>query len=173
MHDEKIHGKWIPGYEGRYSVTTEGEVWSFRRCRCSSARRLNPTPAKRRGSYPLVHLYGDGKKRVCRAVHILVMLTYVGPRPEGMEICHNNGDPLDCRLSNLRYDTSTENNFDIKKHGRQLGPRRRFDDATAKKIKTLLKRGGPLGFQSELSRRYGLHSSTLSGIKRGKIWKDV
>lgn len=174
MYNEEEHGKWIPGYEGMYSVTTDGDVWSFKRWRgFGGARKLSPTPARKRGGYPLVHLYPEGRKRVCRAVHVLVMLTYVGPRPEGMETCHNNGNPLDCRLSNLRYDTSTENNLDIKRNGRKIGPKMRFDDRTAKRIKFLLKKGGPLGFQSELARKYGLHCSTLSDIKRGKIWKDV
>ena len=51
-------------------------------------------------------------------IHRLVLEAFVGPCPEGMETCHNNGVRTDNRLENLRWDTSSANNDDIVKHGR-------------------------------------------------------
>ncbi len=51
-----------------------------------------------------------------RKVHHLVAAAFIGPRPEGMVICHNNGDPLDNRVENLRYDTQAANIEDMYAH---------------------------------------------------------
>ena len=50
-------------------------------------------------------------------MHRLVLAAFVGPLPEGKEVCHNNGNPGDNRLENLRYGTKSENNLDRVKHG--------------------------------------------------------
>lgn len=56
---------------------------------------------------------GQYVKRVSR----LILETFVGPCPEGMECCHNNGNPEDNRLENLRWDTRSNNHLDKIKHG--------------------------------------------------------
>ncbi len=45
-------------------------------------------------------------------VHNLVLETFVGPRPEGHDGDHVNHDPLDNKLSNLRWRPSAENRAD-------------------------------------------------------------
>lgn len=42
--------------------------------------------------------------------HKLMALTWLGPRPKGMEIDHLNGNKLDWSLDNLQYVTPAENN---------------------------------------------------------------
>ena len=50
-------------------------------------------------------------------VHVLVLEAFVGPRPEGMQCCHNNGIADDNKLKNLRWDTPRNNVRDRKLHG--------------------------------------------------------
>lgn len=50
-------------------------------------------------------------------VHRLVLETFIGPCPEEMECCHNDGNPQNNKLVNLRWDTPTNNNRDKIKHG--------------------------------------------------------
>jgi hypothetical protein len=50
-------------------------------------------------------------------VHILVMLTFVGPPPDGQEVCHDDGDRQNARLDNLRYGTRAANVADTVRHG--------------------------------------------------------
>lgn len=113
----------IPGYEGSYEASDLGRVRSVERTitdRLGRSRRvrnrvLRPAVCKRGDR--ITHLsvvLGLGNPH---HVHRLIMLAFVGPRPEGLETCHNNGDPTDNRLENLRYDTNSANHLDMQRHG--------------------------------------------------------
>ena len=52
-----------------------------------------------------------------RTVHSLVAEAFIGARPEGMEICHSDGDPTNNHLDNLRYGTPSDNTLDKVRHG--------------------------------------------------------
>lgn len=47
----------------------------------------------------------------------MVVAAFIGPRPEGLQVCHNNGVHYDNRAINLRYGTPKENSQDSVKHG--------------------------------------------------------
>lgn len=51
------------------------------------------------------------------ATHAIIALTFHGPRPEGMQTRHLNGNPLDNRAENLQYGTPAENQADRWAHG--------------------------------------------------------
>ena len=53
--------------------------------------------------YPFMRQFGN------RTCHMLMALTWIGPRPEGYEVDHLNGDMLDWSTDNLEYVTPTEN----------------------------------------------------------------
>ncbi len=59
-----------------------------------------------------------------RSIHHLVAETFIGPRPEGAWVLHNNGDPEDNRPENLRYGTAAENTADSVKHGTHANTRK-------------------------------------------------
>lgn len=100
----------IPGYDG-YMVSDTGDVMSFKRSH--SGRLLKPIAAT--GGYLVVKL---GNSNNPQRIHRLVLEAFVGPCPEGMEACHNNGDPADNCLENLRWDTKSANMFDRSAHRR-------------------------------------------------------
>lgn len=102
---------WRPvtGYEGYYEVSDHGDVRRAGRSEVLKGGRL-------KGGYRCVNLSVNGSAH-SRRVHALVMSAFVGPRPEGMVVCHNNGIPHDNRLSNLRYDTTAANAMDSVRHG--------------------------------------------------------
>lgn len=111
--------KPVPGYEGSYEASTLGRIRSADRVAAGHHRvpgqilRLNPT---QNGYYLRVALSQNGARRTF-TVHRLVALTFMGPRPDGMEIRHLNGDGRDCRLDNLAYGTRSENILDQVAHG--------------------------------------------------------
>ena len=70
--------------------------------------------------YRYVALFYDDQKRR-RPVHQLVAEAFIGPRPPGLHVCHNDGDPANNQPSNLRYDTPSENSYDTVRHGHHRG----------------------------------------------------
>ena len=113
----------IPGYGGYYEVSDQGNVRSLGRLITRSdgqqrrfrGKKMNPV--QHECGYPLVKLSRGMSDRRQAYVHRLVLETFVGPCPEGMEACHNNGDPTDNRLRNLRWDTHSGNIRDVVAHG--------------------------------------------------------
>lgn len=109
----------IPGYEGSYEVSDRGRVRSLDRIVVRSDGREIRCKGKvlSQGVHPKgylgVRLCGKTKK-----VHRLVLEAFVGPCPDGMECCHNNGIPGDNKLTNLRWGTRIENAADVRRHGR-------------------------------------------------------
>jgi hypothetical protein len=74
----------------------------------------------RSGNYDgryMLGVFTGGRKRVTRAVHILVAEAFLGPRPEGLWVCHWDDDGQNNRLSNLRYATPLDNSADAKRNG--------------------------------------------------------
>jgi len=114
--------EWRPvvGYEGLYEVSDAGDVRSLSRAvpnRYGTRRvqgRVLTASVGQRGRLS-VNL-SDGRAEM-RLVHHLVLEAFVGPRPEGMECCHGDGNPGNNRLENLRWDTHTSNMLDMKAHG--------------------------------------------------------
>jgi HNH endonuclease/NUMOD4 motif len=115
---------WKPvvGYEGLYEVSDQGNVRSLDRWgnggggsrRLSRGRRLTP---QKSGSYLKVGLTRNGSGST-RSIHVLVLEAFVGQRPDSALACHNDGDRRNNQLSNLRWDTQSNNMLDAVKHGR-------------------------------------------------------
>lgn len=63
----------------------------------------------------VLHKGGDTKTKY---VHRLVLESFTGPAPEGMECLHIDGDKTNNHLDNLRWGTRQENILDIVRHGR-------------------------------------------------------
>lgn len=124
-----------PGFEGHYEVSDDGRVRSVDRVitlkngRTRKKRGVELSPSVDEHGRLGVSLYLDGRQ-TRRRVHVLVLEAFVGPRPAGMEGCHNNGVVTDNRRTNLRWDTSSENRYDTVRHGhhpnasKQTCPRR-------------------------------------------------
>lgn len=110
--------KPIPGYEGIYEVSAQGRVRSIDRLDARGRRIRGRVlkPETNRYGHLQVGLWSGGEK--CKAyVHRLALLAFIGPPPEGMEGCHNDGNPSDNRLENLRWDTRSANMLDKVLHG--------------------------------------------------------
>ena len=133
MQAEDQHTEeWRPvvGYEGAYEVSSLGRVRSLDRViqrRGQGAMRIKGRllrPATNWAlPYPSVQLSGGAR----HYVHELVATAFHGPRPEQSWECrHLNGDPVDNRRENLAWGTSSENSYDIVRHGRNRNANKRF-----------------------------------------------
>ena len=57
---------------------------------------------------------------VAAKVHHLVLEAFVGPRPDGAVGCHGKKGVLVNEIGNLRWDSVSENNRDITRHGKRM-----------------------------------------------------
>ncbi|WP_372462860.1 NUMOD4 motif-containing HNH endonuclease [Rhodococcus rhodochrous] len=159
--------KPIPGFEGYYDVSNQGNVRGLDRIVPAGPRqyRIKGKVLKPRvnvqTSYLSVSLRKNGATHYLH-IHTLVLLAFVSPRPDGMEVCHNNGDRSDNRLSNLRYGTPSENGHDAVRHGRNKNER-----------KTHCKRGHPFDLLNTYFQpnRGGRFCRTCREIRR-REWRD-
>ncbi len=103
----------IPGTAGNYLVSDDGQVWSLpRTTTVGGVLKQGRDPA----GYATVAPCVAGKQRT-RRVHCLVLEAFVGPRPEGAECRHLDGDPTNNHLDNLAWGTNSENKYDVVRHG--------------------------------------------------------
>ena len=114
--------KPVPGYEGFYSVSDLERVRSDKRTivdKNGHSRRIPGaiiTPEKKSSGYLIVRLWKN-HDQTKRYVHRIVLETFVGEAPAGMQACHWNDDKEDNRPENLRWGTPNENMFDRVRNG--------------------------------------------------------
>lgn len=124
--------RWLPvvGYEGYYEVSDHGRVRSLDRlvdlppygAKKRVRGRIMATTKGRLG-HMWTRLSRDGKTEVALG-YVLMLEAFVGPRPIGYQACHNDGDPSNNHLSNLRWGTPSENAMDAVIHGRHRNARK-------------------------------------------------
>jgi hypothetical protein len=106
---------WLPvvGWEGFYEVSDLGRVRRIFLPPFEGYRVLRPSLCT---YHPSVSL-SRRSRVVRRTVHVLVAAAFLGPRPPGLEVCHNDGNKMNAAASNLRYDTHQANEHDKRIHG--------------------------------------------------------
>lgn len=112
-------GTWrpVPEFEGIYWVSDQGEI--FTQPRMGSSGGLIKIQRAKTGGYA-VYRFCDRDRSRTRTIHAVVAEAFLGPRPDGMEVRHLNGDPTDCRLVNLAYGTHGDNVLDTVRHGNHV-----------------------------------------------------
>ena len=104
----------VPGYEGLYEASSFGLVKSLKRKTTPGKILKQSLDGK---GYPSVTLSKNNNQKRFRVPWIIAM-TFIGPRPKGLDVCHNDGNKLNNTSKNLRYDTRKSNAHDTIKHGR-------------------------------------------------------
>jgi hypothetical protein len=163
----------IEGYPA-YRVSRDGDVQS--RWSRTVYKRLTETwlPLKpiHRGGYLTVNL-SDGLKKTCHSVHRLVLEAFVGPRPVGLICCHNDGDPSNNRVENLRWDSYRANSEDMLRHGTRLMGEQsnaKLTEEAVHEIRRLRSGGGKF---ADLARRFGVSPQNVEAIVYRRSWKHL
>lgn len=174
MKSDVEHWKPVVGYEGLYEVSDLGRVRSLynKRTRLGGGILCQGWCK----SYPMVSLRKNKKSRT-HTVHPLVLTAFVGPRPDGLQGCHNNGEATDNRLKNLRWDTRAANFADMARHGSRIGvvrgaknPKAKLNDAVIPVIRQRRKAGEQLW---AIARDYGVNDRSIAMICLGQTWRHV
>lgn len=116
----------IPSFDG-YEVSDAGAIRSkdrmVRHNRAKSGvyfkrgQTIRQFVTKLPTSRVYCHLIRNDGVEIGAGVGRTVLEAFVGPCPDGMECCHSDGDRWNNRLSNLRWDTKSENQLDSVRHG--------------------------------------------------------
>jgi len=129
--------RWLPiaRFEGFYEVSDLGRVRSVDRTVESTSAWGRPCMRTYRGQLltpvPIwdghlrVKLGRPGRKNRLVRVHHLVLKAFVGPCPTGLLGCHDDDDPTNNSLNNLRWDTPSSNIFDQVRSGKHRETQKR------------------------------------------------
>lgn len=119
---------------------------------------------------------GSGKAylrvQICRKdyyIHRLILEAFIGPQPKGMQACHNDGNPKNNNISNLRWDTPKRNSHDKIVHGTSgKGSTNAMSKISETDWLTIV-----LCYQlvssKMLASRFGLIPATITAIAMGRI----
>lgn len=168
--------KWktIKRWAGLYEISTYGRVRSLdRTVRSRGGTRVIPGRILRQSlgssGYLQVGLTIRGKGGH-KMVHRMVLETFVGPCPNGMEACHGPRGKLDNHLDNLRWGTHQENVAEsvaqgIHAYGTRCGNSKLNEEQVAE-IRACV---GRVPY-SELALQFGVSQMTICRAAHGHSW---
>lgn len=167
----------VPGFPA-YAVGDDGSVWSRLKRNggkpCVLGNHWSPLKqVADKGGYLCLGLHREGKT-YRRRVHHLVLEAFVGPRPNGSECCHGDGNRANNRVGNLRWGTKAENDADKTRHDTWLRgarhPQARLTEEMVREIREIAAKGRS---KPSLASRFGVTKRTITLIVQRKAWSHV
>jgi hypothetical protein len=122
--------------------------------------------------YPRVKLYKDNDGEwITIGIHRLVAAAFIGPRPDGYHTCHNDGNPANPTLENLRYDTPKGNLADRVRHGTlAYGENSGVAVLTEELVREIRVLAASGMSQRKIAATIGHKRSTIRAVLEGKSW---
>lgn len=165
--------KPVPNFPDYY-CSKDGDIFSSKG---KTLKKLNSTIKKYKQAYRKARLYvtlRKNNKSYRKFVHQVVMLTFVGDYPEGKEINHIDGNPLNNKLENLEYVSSSENTRHAFKNGlnKNAGDNHyiaKLDDIKVLTILTLEENSN----LTKLSEHFKVARSTIQDVVKNRTWKHI
>jgi hypothetical protein len=166
--------KSVVGYEDYYEVSDAGRVRSIDRL---GLDRTRDKPRKLKGrsisayvnnGYPAVRLHkAPNPPRHCY-IHRLVAAAFIGPAQKGQEVCHRDGNPLNCSPGNLYWGTSRQNARDAIVHGTMpRGTRHGTSKLTEAAVRSIRADSRVMRF---IAADYGVSQAAIQNVKSRKNW---
>lgn len=173
---DKTKVKTIPGFSN-YAISREGKVWSKSRFSFQTQKLKGQwLKSGNRNGYLGVVLRKRNKS-YSRDVHRLVLETYVGPCPEGMESRHLDGNSQNNNLNNLCWGTHSENMRDTVQHGTHVDNRgekcgnSKLTERDVRMIIYMYRTG--LFLVGEIAKQYRVSKSCIAGIINRRNWRHL
>jgi len=165
--------KSIESYEGLYEISNYGRIKRFNKNKRFRAFKILKLYKRLDGHLEVALSKSGNEKKFL--IHRLVLKAFVGPCPEDKEGCHNDGNPENNLIENLRWDTHRNNVQDSIKHNTinrgSKRPAAKLNEIKVKEIKKLLKEDQLT--QMEISKIYNISAGVVSQIKNRKAWKHI
>lgn len=174
--------KPIPGWEDLYEVSDQGRVKSLYRSFINARghHRIYPSrlikiagQSSKRGGYGVISLCHKGRQQTAH-LHQLVASVFLGPKPKGMEVCHNDGDPTNNCAANLRYDTRASNQADRKRHGTDsIGVNHGRAKLNEMQVRLARRLKGRKGCTLAVANHWKITDTTLRHVQAGRTWSHI
>lgn len=168
----------IPGFP-RYAINESGVVLSIcghgfgagTNLPWADAKQIKPTTGT--GGYQFVSLRHDG--RTSRAsVHALVITTFVGPCPLGMQCRHLDGNRTNNHVSNLAWGTPLENQHDRIRHGtNNKGSNVCTSKLTDNDVLEIRRRAANGESKVDIAKDFPVNPPNISHIVLRRSWKHI
>jgi hypothetical protein len=169
-----------------YEVSNDGLLRSWKR---KTRRWRNPAPGRRDapvlvGGYTNARGYTahilrkpDDPKPYRRLLHRLVAVAFLPQPKDGQtDVCHNDGNPRNNCVENLRWDSHHANQMDMQKHGTtQEGERCVTAKLTAQQVAFIRSEvaRGPRGTQRKLAMQFNVCPATICQIIKNRTWRSA
>ncbi|WP_159585955.1 NUMOD4 domain-containing protein [Chelativorans xinjiangense] len=151
--------KDISGFEGLYSVSTHGRIWSH------VSGCLKKAKTSRRDRYLSVKIYKNGQENNF-LVHRLVAETFI-PNPEGKpQVNHKDFDRQNPRVDNLEWNTPLENVGHFLASGRKKRCHRSHPRWHVNRVRSLYS-SGDLSIE-QLARAFRMSTKTVCKMINGE-----
>ncbi len=168
-----MRNKDVVGYEGLYSVTADGRIWSYGKCNNNQNGKYLKL-ANHHTGYATVSLRKN-KRRHTLVVHRIVAIALL-PNPLLLpQINHKNGVKTDNRIGNLEWCTGSQNKLHAH---RVLGVKNvcgsahknsKLSEEDVRKIKAEI---GKVSYR-QLGFKYKISGNIIRNIALGKAWRHV
>lgn len=171
--------KPLPSFPSHFDISDKGRVKFKERTVLSTSGRKRHWPERilplieTSFGYWMVYLWVNGKMRA-KKVHSLVLETFVGPKPEGMQCRHLDGNRKNNELTNLRWGTQKENEADKTTHGTlMVGEKHHMSKLTNQQTAEIRKIAAEGITKTKIALMFDVSRTTISLIVNNKIRNKV
>jgi hypothetical protein len=178
VEEFRVTWYFIPNTDDAYCVGCDGSVWS-RYVNVGGGKWIiggtdnwrKLTPILRSDGRVQYTLYFDGGVKVVLG-HQLVASLFLGPCPFGMECCHEDGNPGNNDVCNLRWDIHRNNEKDKFKHGTDYRGERNPMAVLTQNLADQVRVDYSTGkyTQRDLAKKHGVCFATIHNIVRYKSY---
>lgn len=167
--------KAIPEFPG-YEASSHGRIRSRHKQYGGANRGWSDEwrvliPKNDKDGYQTVTPFRDCKQFI-RKVHHLVLLAFVGPKPDGMVCRHLDGNRQNNRADNLKWGTHQENSDDRFRHGTTCMADKHYratiSNETVLQLRAMALAG--VGYP-EIAKRFGMNYSTAVDAIVGRTFQ--
>jgi len=164
--------EWRPVFGGDYEVSSLGRMRRAKPGRRTHVGRpIKPT--KMKIGYWMVRPVVDGRN-VQVLLHRLIAEAFIGPRPDGHEVNHIDGDKGNPAASNLEYVTHAGNMRHAAEAGLMVrGEAHPASKLTAENVVAIRAAHGAGASICSLARQWGLSTATAFNIIKRRSWRHI